>query len=91
MGVDPRSINEWNTFYREIFPKLWNGMNMNGIFAINIHPAIYKRVLQPMFGDANTEMTHVLKKSSRNSYEELVYIWRKTVDCVAVADCAAST
>jgi len=69
-----RTTKEWNTFYKEIFRKLWDNMKA-GIFAINIHKKIYEGVLRDMFGECTQKI--LLAKSSRNDYIEYIYIWYK--------------
>jgi len=71
-----RTTKEWDTFYREIFRKLWDNMKI-GIFAINIHKKIYDGVLVGMFGECSQKI--LLTKSSRNDYIEYIYIWSKTI------------
>jgi len=70
-----RSIEEWNNFYKEVFQKLWDNLEVNGIYIININENIYTRILEPLFGNALEKM--LLKKSSKNEYKEYVYIWKK--------------
>jgi hypothetical protein len=69
-----KTTKEWDTFYREIFRKLWDNLN-GGIFAINIHKKIYDSVLVDMFGECNEKI--LLTKSSRNEYVEYIYIFSK--------------
>jgi len=70
-----RSIEEWNNFYKEVFQKLWDNLEVNGTYIININENIYTRILEPLFGNALEKM--LLKKSSKNEYKEYVYIWKK--------------
>jgi 16S rRNA G966 N2-methylase RsmD len=70
-----RSIEEWNIFYKEVFQKLWDNLEVNGTYIININENIYTRILEPLFGNALEKM--LLKKSSKNEYKECVYIWKK--------------
>jgi len=69
-----KTTKEWDTFYREIFRKLWDNMKA-GIFAINIHKKIYDNVLVSMFGECTQKI--LLTKSSRNDYIEYIYVWTK--------------
>jgi len=69
------SIEEWNNFYKEVFQKLWDNLEVNGTYIININENIYTRILEPLFGNALEKM--LLKKSSKNEYKEYVYIWKK--------------
>ena len=70
-----RSIEEWNIFYKEVFQKLWDNLEVNGTYIININENIYTRILEPLFGNALEKM--LLKKSSKNEYKEYVYTWKK--------------
>ena len=70
-----RTKPEWDEFYNSVFTKSWNGMDAGGTFAINIPHPIYLRVLEPLLGPAGQMIE--LKKSSRNSYSEMIYIWKK--------------
>jgi DNA modification methylase len=72
-----RTVKEWDTFYREIFRKLWDNLHFGGIFAINIHKKIYDSVLVDMFGECNEKI--LLTKSSRNEYIEYIYVWVKYI------------
>lgn len=73
-NVPAKSLKEWDTFYREIFKKLWDNMP-RGIFAINIHKKIYDKILVKMFGECGEKI--LLTKSSRNAYIEYIYVWTK--------------
>jgi hypothetical protein len=73
-NVPAKSLKEWDTFYREIFRKLWDNMP-RGIFAINIHKKIYDKILVKMFGECGEKI--LLTKSSRNAYIEYIYVWTK--------------
>ena len=70
-----RTREEWNRFYIHIFNATWKGLSSGGVYAINISSDIYKRILLPLLGEANEQ--RVLKKSSRNLYTEMIYIWKK--------------
>ena len=68
-----KTNKEWNTFYREIFIKLWTHLK-KGIFAINIHEKIYKLLVE-LFGECSHKL--LLSKSSRNDYKEYIYVYIK--------------
>ena len=70
-----QTIEEWNIFYKEVFQKLWDNLEVNGTYIININENIYTRILEPLFGNALEKM--LLKKSSKNEYKEYVYVWKK--------------
>jgi 16S rRNA G966 N2-methylase RsmD len=74
--MERKSIEEWNKFYKEIFQKLWNSLEPNGTYIININEKIYTKILEPLFGPSVESI--LLKKSSKNNYKEYIYIWKKT-------------
>ena len=66
-------------FYFPLFQKTFQYLQPNGIYAINVCKEVYINVLQPLFGEA--EECFPYKKSKRqNNHEEMVYVWRKTVN-----------
>jgi site-specific DNA-adenine methylase len=73
--MERKSIEEWTKFYKEVFQKLWDGLEQNGTYIININEKIYTKILDPLFGPS-TEVI-LLKKSSKNDYKEYIYIWKK--------------
>jgi DNA modification methylase len=72
---EKKTTSEWNTFYNTIFKNTWDNLQSNGIFAINVNKKIYEKNLLPLIGDSHDKK--YLKKSSRNDYEEYIYIWKK--------------
>ena len=70
-----RKREEWDIFYRDVFAKTWMGLSPGGVYAINISPDIFSRIMEPMFGEPMDRI--ILKKSSRNNYTEMIYIWKK--------------
>lgn len=72
---EKKTIEEWAKFYKEVFRKLWDSLDPNGTYIININENIYIKILEPMFGPALE--TILLKKSSKNDYKEYIYIWKK--------------
>jgi len=74
--MERKSIEEWTKFYKEIFQKLWDSLEPNGTYIININEKIYTKVLEPLFGPSMESI--LLKKSSKNDYKEYIYIWKKT-------------
>lgn len=74
--MERKSIEEWNKFYKNVFQKLWNSLEPNGTYIININEKIYTKILEPLFGPALESI--LLKKSSKNDYKEYIYIWKKT-------------
>ena len=75
-NMEKKTTNEWSQFYTTIFQKLWDHLQKDGIYAININDNIFSKILCPLFGDAHEKI--MLKKSSKNNYTEYIYIWRKT-------------
>jgi len=73
--MERKSIEEWNKFYKEVFQKLWDNLEPNGTYIININEKIYTKILEPLFGPAMEAI--LLKKSSKNDYKEYIYIWKK--------------
>lgn len=73
--MEKKSIEEWATFYKEIFQKLWDNLQPGGTYIININENIYMKILEPLFGKAVE--SQLLKKSSKNEYKEYIYIWKK--------------
>lgn len=72
---EKKSIEEWSKFYKEVFQKLWDNLQPNGTYIININESIYINILEPLFGLPLE--TILLKKSSKNHYKEYIYIWKK--------------
>ena len=75
-NMEKKTTHEWSHFYTTIFQKLWDHLQKDGIYAININEHIFSKILCPLFGDAHEKI--MLKKSSKNNYTEYIYIWRKT-------------
>ena len=73
--MEKKTTDEWTIFYNKIFQKLWDHLEMNGHFIININDKIYTKILIQLFGQTNESI--LLKKSSKNEYCEYVYIWKK--------------
>lgn len=63
-------------FYKPIFTKVYNGLQKNGYFIINVCKEVYDRVLQKLLGDAH-EIFPYKKSKRQNNYAEIVYVWRK--------------
>lgn len=74
-NMERKSIQEWTTFYKEVFQKLWDNLQPSGTYIININEKIYTRILEPLFGPSMESI--LLKKSSKNDYKEYIYIWKK--------------
>jgi len=72
---EKKTIEEWANFYKEVFQKLWDNLQSDGTYIININETIYIKILEPLFGPALENI--LLKKSSKNDYKEYIYIWKK--------------
>ena len=63
-------------FYKPLFHKTYNGLQLGGQYIINICKEVYNNVLKDLLGEAHEVFP--LKKSKRqNDYTELVYVWRR--------------
>jgi 16S rRNA G966 N2-methylase RsmD len=63
-------------FYKPLFLKTYNGLQIGGHYIINVCKEVYDRVLKELLGEAHE--TFPLKKSKRqNDYTEMVYVWKK--------------
>jgi 16S rRNA G966 N2-methylase RsmD len=74
-NMEKKTTPEWSQFYTNIFQKLWDHLQKDGIYAININDNIFSKILYPLFGEAHEKI--MLKKSSKNNYTEYIYIWKK--------------
>ena len=63
-------------FYKPIFTKVYNGLQKNGYFIINVCKEVYDRVLKVLFGEA-VEIFPYKKSKRQNDYNEIVYVWIK--------------
>jgi 16S rRNA G966 N2-methylase RsmD len=65
-------------FYKPLFTKSYNGLQIGGHYIINICKEVYDKVLKELLGEAHE--TFPLKKSKRqNDYTEMVYVWTKNI------------
>ena len=63
-------------FYKPIFTKVYNGLQKNGYFIINVCKEVYDRILKDLFGEA-CEIFPYKKSKRQNDYNEIVYVWHK--------------
>ena len=64
-------------FYKPLFKKVYDGLERNGYYIINICKEVYENVLKDLLGEAHD--IYPYKKSKRqNNYQELCYVWKKT-------------
>jgi tRNA1(Val) A37 N6-methylase TrmN6 len=69
-----KDMNE--KFYKPLFTKTYNGLQIGGHYIINICKEVYDNVLKDILGEAH--IIFPLKKSKRqNNYTEMVYVWKK--------------
>jgi predicted RNA methylase len=63
-------------FYKPLFTKTYNGLQIGGHYIINVCKEVYDNVLQGLLGEAHEAFP--LKKSKRqNNHTEMVYVWIK--------------
>jgi len=77
-NTQKKSKQEWNDFYREIFKKVFEGLQPNGYFCINVNTEIYEKVLEPMLGQP-LDMIEYPKSYRRlqRKNPEYIYVWFK--------------
>jgi 16S rRNA G966 N2-methylase RsmD len=63
-------------FYKPLFTKTYNGLQIGGHYIINVCKEIYDNVLKGLIGDAY-EMFPLKKSKRQNEYTEFVYVWTK--------------
>jgi len=65
-----------DNFYKPLFTKTYNGLQIGGHYIINVCNEVYEKVLKVLLGEA--QEIFPLKKSKRqNNYTEMVYVWVK--------------
>lgn len=63
-------------FYKPLFEKTYNGLQLGGHYIINVCKEVYEKVLKELLGPAHESFP--LKKSKRqNDYTEMVYVYKK--------------
>jgi predicted RNA methylase len=63
-------------FYKPLFSKTYNGLQIGGHYIINICKEVYDNVLKGILGEAH-EIFPLKKSKRQNDYTEMVYVWRK--------------
>jgi hypothetical protein len=63
-------------FYKPLFTKTYNGLQIGGHYIINICKEVYDNVLQKLLGEAH-EIFPLKKSKRQNDYTEMVYVWKK--------------
>jgi len=67
-----------DNFYKPLFTKTYNSLQIGGYYIINVCKEVYNNVLVKIFGDAHESFP--LKKSKRqNNHTEMVYVWHKII------------
>lgn len=63
-------------FYKPLFERTYNGLQIGGHYIINVCKEVYEKVLKELLGPAHESFP--LKKSKRqNDYTEMVYVYKK--------------
>jgi predicted RNA methylase len=63
-------------FYKPLFTKTYNGLQIGGHYIINICKEVYDNVLKKILGEAH-EIFPLKKSKRQNDYTEMVYVWIK--------------
>lgn len=63
-------------FYKPLFTKTYNGLQIGGHYIINICKEVYENVLKKILGEAH-EIFPLKKSKRQNDYTEMVYVWIK--------------
>jgi hypothetical protein len=63
-------------FYKPLFTKTYNGLQIGGHYIINICKEVYDNVLKGLLGEAH-EIIPLKKSKRQNDYTEMVYVWIK--------------
>ena len=63
-------------FYKPLFTKTYNGLQIGGHYIINICKEVYDNVLKKLLGEAH-EIFPLKKSKRQNDYTEMVYVWKK--------------
>lgn len=78
---DIDSKEKWNTeFYKPLFQKTWENMQIPGYYCLNIPSEIYEDCCIPILGKYTRKIIlkkQTRKKSAANKYSEYIYIWEK--------------
>ena len=63
-------------FYKPLFTRTYNGLQIGGHYIINICKEVYDRVLKDLLGEAH-EIFPLKKSKRQNNYTEMIYVWTK--------------
>jgi predicted RNA methylase len=63
-------------FYKPLFSRTYNGLQIGGNYIINVCKEVYDRVLKELLGEAD-EIFPFKKSKRQNDYTEMFYVWTK--------------
>lgn len=74
-----KSKKEWNElFYKPIFQNVYENLETNGYFCLNVNNEMYINSCVPYLGECNEKYEFPLRKRKKGlSYHEYIYIWKK--------------
>ena len=76
-GLDTKE--KWfESFYKPIYEKTWNGLKSRGHYCLNVPQEIYEHTCIPVLGKCHQQF--LLKKKDRKEsaqYKEYIYVWKK--------------
>ena len=68
---------EWEeSFYKPLFKRVWEHLEVNGKMVINVPIEIYDKSLVPLFGQADEKLL-LPKYNKKNNYKEFLYVYHK--------------
>jgi len=82
-GSEKISKDKWiNEFYKPIFDKTYNHLQVGGNYCLNVSIEIYQKVCIPLFGVADDILPlnkdlRFRNKSIDENYKECIYVWNK--------------
>jgi len=65
-------------FYKPLFLKTYNSLQIGGHYIINICKEVYENVLKKLLGEAD-EIFPLKKSKRQNNHTEMVYVWIKNL------------
>jgi len=71
-----KTIDEWDSFYTELFSKTWRHLQHKGHFIINIPTKLYYKVAKPLLGECSEKIPLSIQPRS-GLYKEFMYVWKK--------------
>lgn len=79
-GMDKRTKNEWNNWYRTLFEKSWNCLKIGGWACWNVSPEIFEKSLLPLLGEPTLKIPLQKYQRNKSTYREWIYCWNKVSD-----------